>query len=72
MSTVPSSHKPKFVRRFADVQSIRRDAVAAYAKAVRDRTFPHEVEESYKMDKSVWEQFLERRRMEAENSKQRS
>ncbi len=31
---------PKFVRRFADVKSVISDAVAAYAAAVRERSFP--------------------------------
>ena len=37
---------PKFVRRFAEVGSAMNDAFAAYAAAVRDRTFPAE-EETY-------------------------
>lgn len=48
-----SGHKAKFVRRFADVQTHRDAGVDAYAKAVRDRTFPSPDTESYSMDPTV-------------------
>ncbi|KIY63570.1 ketopantoate hydroxymethyltransferase [Cylindrobasidium torrendii FP15055 ss-10] len=48
-----SGHKAKFVRRFADVQTHRDVGVDAYAKAVRDRSFPSPDTESYTMDPAV-------------------
>lgn len=69
LTTTPSDHKPKFVRRFADVRSLREKAIAAYSTAVKDRSFPHEIDESYKMDKSEWEKFMERRRADESSVK---
>ena len=42
---------PKFVRRFADLTTATDEAVAAYAKAVKDRSFPGDAE-TYRVKKS--------------------
>ncbi|KAG8862320.1 hypothetical protein FRB96_001899 [Tulasnella sp. 330] len=51
-----SGHKAKFVRRFAEVGVTSNEGVAAYARAVRSREFPSEVE-SYAMNAGQWEEF---------------
>jgi ketopantoate hydroxymethyltransferase len=58
MSTTVSSHKPKFVRRFADGKSVREAGVAAFTEAVRARTFPDVQTESYGMEREQWELFV--------------
>ncbi|CAE6375142.1 unnamed protein product [Rhizoctonia solani] len=54
-----SGHKAKFVRRFADIGAAATEGVSAYAKAVRDRSFPATGAESYEMDSGEWEKFAE-------------
>ena len=51
-----SDMKPKFVRRFAELGEGRRQAFAAYDKAVKDGTFPNE-SESFKCDAAVLERL---------------
>jgi 3-methyl-2-oxobutanoate hydroxymethyltransferase len=60
MTTTQSPHKPKFVRRFADAQSVREAGVKAYADAVRARTFPDPTTEGYAMPSEQWTRFLEK------------
>ena len=50
---------PKFVRRFAEVGREMRKGVEEYVKAVRERSFPEEGTETYKMGKGEWERFVE-------------
>ncbi|CAE6492637.1 unnamed protein product [Rhizoctonia solani] len=54
-----SGHKAKFVRRFADIGAAAGEGVDAYAKAVRDGSFPAVSNESYEMDSGEWEKFAE-------------
>jgi len=42
-----SGHKPKFVRRFADIGAVRAAGVESYAEAVRTGSFPSPDTESY-------------------------
>lgn len=62
-----NGHKAKFVRRFADVKAEQRRGVMEYVDAVRRRSFPDQ-SESYTMDESEWQGFLEmeRQRQRAE------
>jgi 3-methyl-2-oxobutanoate hydroxymethyltransferase len=59
-----SGHKAKFVRRFADVGTAAAAGVDAYAKAVKDASFPS-VEESYEMNPGEWEKFAEHEHVRA-------
>ncbi|CAE6388571.1 unnamed protein product [Rhizoctonia solani] len=52
-------HKAKFVRRFAEIGPAATEGVSAYAKAVRDGSFPAVGSESYEMDSGEWEKFAE-------------
>ncbi|KAF7297992.1 3-methyl-2-oxobutanoate hydroxymethyltransferase [Mycena chlorophos] len=54
-----NGHKAKFVRRFANLQSVRDDGVRAYAQAVKDGSFPDPQRESYTIDQDEWARFLE-------------
>lgn len=54
-----SGHKAKFVRRFADLKTVRDNGVQHYNEAVRDGSFPHPETESYAMDSTEWANFLE-------------
>jgi 3-methyl-2-oxobutanoate hydroxymethyltransferase len=54
-----SGHKAKFVRRFADLKSVRDDGVKRYNEAVRAGSFPDPTTESYAMDPVEWTKFLE-------------
>jgi 3-methyl-2-oxobutanoate hydroxymethyltransferase len=56
--TTWEGHKPKFVRRFADVRGEVEKGVRGYIEAVKERRFP-ERSESYKMDSGEWERVLE-------------
>jgi 3-methyl-2-oxobutanoate hydroxymethyltransferase len=42
-----SGHKPKFVRRFADIGAVRAGGVENFAEAVRTGSFPNSETESY-------------------------
>ena len=46
------SHKPKFVRQYADAAGLFREAVSAYRRDVESRSFPSE-EESYHLPKQT-------------------
>ncbi|KII95577.1 hypothetical protein PLICRDRAFT_170211 [Plicaturopsis crispa FD-325 SS-3] len=52
-------HKPKFVRRFADVGAGVRRGLAAYTAAVKDGSFPDIHDESYGMDAEEWKKFCD-------------
>ncbi|CAE6490782.1 unnamed protein product, partial [Rhizoctonia solani] len=54
-----SGHKAKFVRRFAEIGVQAAEGVDAYAKAVRDGSFPAMDAESYEMDSGEWDKFAE-------------
>ncbi|KAF8706750.1 3-methyl-2-oxobutanoate hydroxymethyltransferase, partial [Rhizoctonia solani] len=54
-----SGHKAKFVRRFAEIGPAATEGVCAYAKAVRDGSFPTVGTESYDMDPKEWEKIAE-------------
>lgn len=60
---IPSPHAPappKFVRSFAaplGIGALRMRAVADYVEAVRNRTFPDEHREGYKMRQEEWQEF---------------
>lgn len=54
-----SGHKAKFVRRFANMKDVRDTGVQRYAEAVRDGTFPDAESESYAMDETEWDKFLQ-------------
>ena len=54
-----SGHKAKFVRRFANMKDVRDTGVQRYAEAVRDGTFPDAEAESYTMDETEWDKFLQ-------------
>ncbi|KAB5593768.1 3-methyl-2-oxobutanoatehydroxymethyltransferase [Ceratobasidium theobromae] len=58
-----SGHKAKFVRRFADIGVAAAAGVDAYAKAVKDGTFPAVETESYGIDQGEWEKFVEHERV---------
>lgn len=60
---------PKFVRRFAEVGREMRKGVEEYVKAVRERSFPEEGKETYKMGKGEWERFMEEEEGEGEEKK---
>ena len=49
-------HSPRFVKHYADLATIIRDAVAAYADDVRERRFPEE-EHTYAMSEEELEAF---------------
>lgn len=63
-----SGHKAKFVRRFADLKSVRDTGVNKYNEAVRNGAFPDPDAESYSMEPTEWAKFLEN---EAESSHSR-
>jgi 3-methyl-2-oxobutanoate hydroxymethyltransferase len=48
---------PKFVRRYADVAAVIRDAVAAYCRDVQDGSFPGP-ENTYTVPDEVWSEFM--------------
>lgn len=54
---------PKFVRNFCEggtaVGAVRIGAVQAYERAVRERSFPDDEREGYKMKSEEWKAFLE-------------
>ncbi|EAU86056.1 ketopantoate hydroxymethyltransferase [Coprinopsis cinerea okayama7 len=52
-------HKPKFVRRFANVKEVRDIGIHKFGEAVRGGSFPHPEEESYTMDPQLWQQFMQ-------------
>lgn len=54
-----SGHKAKFVRRFANIGTAASAGVDAYAKAVKESSFPSIEAESYEMDPGEWEKFAE-------------
>ncbi|KAF9449545.1 ketopantoate hydroxymethyltransferase [Macrolepiota fuliginosa MF-IS2] len=54
-----SGHKAKFVRRFADLKTIRDNGVQNYNEAVRNGSFPNPEAESYSMDAAEWVKFVE-------------
>ena len=51
-----SDYTPKFVKRFAEVGSVMKEAFANYIKEVQDGVFPAE-ENTYKVDDSVIEKL---------------
>lgn len=53
-----SGHKPKFVRRFVEMGKVAEEGVAAYAHAVRDRSFPERGTPTYEMNPGEWEAFV--------------
>ncbi|CAE7195795.1 unnamed protein product [Rhizoctonia solani] len=61
-------HKAKFVRRFAEIGNAAAEGVNAYAKAVRDGSFPAVGAESYEMDSGEWEKFAEHEQVRESNS----
>ncbi|PWY99991.1 Phosphoenolpyruvate/pyruvate domain-containing protein [Testicularia cyperi] len=53
---------PKFVRNFAgpwSIGALRIAAVQAYVQAVRDRSFPDDDKEAYKINREEWRSFLD-------------
>ncbi len=56
-----AGHKAKFVRRFADLKTIRDTGVMNYNEAVRNGSFPDPEVESYSMDPVEWGRFLDSR-----------
>lgn len=52
-----STPPPKFVRQFADIGQTSKLAIEAYAKSVRERSFPAVGQETYAMKKEEWEAF---------------
>jgi len=63
-----SGHKAKFVRRFANLKEVRDQAVQGFGEAVKEGRFPHPEAESYSMDKSEWDRFMENEITEGEQS----
>lgn len=63
MLTMFSDFKPKFVKQFADVGSVMKEAFAAYIREVRDGSFPAK-EHTYKLA----DEIAERLRAEAQES----
>jgi 3-methyl-2-oxobutanoate hydroxymethyltransferase len=54
---VYAGHKPKFVKRFADVRGESLKGVRAYTEAVRGRTFPNEEQHTYSIPQEELEEF---------------
>ncbi|KAL1744818.1 ketopantoate hydroxymethyltransferase-domain-containing protein [Schizophyllum fasciatum] len=55
-----SGHQAKFVRRFADCQAERDAGVQRFAEAVKERSFPRPLEESYgDVPAEEWAKFLQ-------------
>jgi len=54
---VYTGHKPKFVKRFADVREESLHGVRAYADEVRARTFPNEEQHTYSIPPEELEEF---------------
>jgi 3-methyl-2-oxobutanoate hydroxymethyltransferase len=54
---VYDGHKPKFVKRFAEVRAESLKGVRAYTKEVRSRAFPDEEQHTYSIPQEELEQF---------------
>lgn len=54
-----AGHKPKFVRRFADVRGEIEKGVRSFVESVRERRFPEARKEGYEIDEKEWERMLE-------------
>jgi 3-methyl-2-oxobutanoate hydroxymethyltransferase len=54
---VYAGHKPKFVKRFADVRAESLKGVRAYTEQVRARRFPNEEEHTYSIPQEELEEF---------------
>jgi 3-methyl-2-oxobutanoate hydroxymethyltransferase len=54
---VYDGHKPKFVKRFADVRGESLKGVRAYTEEVRARTFPNEEQHTYSIPQEELEEF---------------
>lgn len=55
-----AGHQARFVRRFAELGEHAQRGVTMYIDAVKARSFPNAVEESYEMDEEQWAEFLTR------------
>ncbi|KAF8668076.1 3-methyl-2-oxobutanoate hydroxymethyltransferase [Rhizoctonia solani] len=60
-----SGHKAKFVQKFAEIGSTATEGANAFAKAVRERSFPSLDAKSYGMDSEEWVKFAQHEHIQA-------